>query len=134
MGSITVGIKSNNGPISKAYIGKVTKLVQRSLDEGGWSDGVLKVAGYSIFSNIGAENLAEIYISDDESMSIINIFTNKSYKTSNNLIIAQFMSNEIKAYDTEGGNYTLYTTSSSSMIQASKDSSYKVNIYLPILI
>lgn len=126
MGSITIGIKSNNGPISKEYIGKVTKLVERSLDEGGWREGILKVAGYSIFSNLGAENLADIYISDDESMSIINIFTNRTYKDSFNLLITQFMTNEIKAYDTAGGNYTLYATSSSAMIQSSKDSSYKV--------
>ena len=127
MGSVTIGIKSNNGPISRAYIHKVTKLVDRSLDEGGWRDGVLKVSGYSVFSKLGAENLADVYISSDETMSVINIYTNKTYRPSINLIIAQFMSNEIKAYDTADGNYTLYTTSSSSMIQSSKDSSYNVN-------
>lgn len=127
MGSVTVGIKSMHGPASKEYIGKVTRLVERSLAESGWGEGIMKVAGYSVFSRLGAETLADIYVSDDKTMSIINIFTNKSYKKSINLRVSQFMTNEIRAYDTLGGNYSLYVTSSSSMIQASKDSSYKVH-------
>lgn len=104
---------------------KVTKSVEKSVENGGWGEYVTEVMSYSKYKK-DTQQFAGIFMSSDYYMSTIFVLVDKTNDERAPLKITNFFSKEVLSYDTQKGRYSFLVTSLQSLVDASKQSSLNV--------